>query len=326
MKRFTYARASTVEEAVQALDDGCRPLAGGTDLIGLMKRELTEPERLVGLRDIPNLRGIEETEEGWRLGALITLADLAAPEGVEVPQDLGLLSRAAAESATPQLRHAATLGGNLLQRSRCWYFRNPLIHCWLKGGGRCFAAKGQNEHHAILGGGPCYMVHPSDPAVALIALDARVELVGADGTRTVALEDFYRLPRTGGRKKTVVEPDELVTNVLVPRPPAGARSAYVKVAERASWDFALVSAAVQVALENGTVQEARVALGGVAPIPWRARGAEEVLVGRSLTADAVAEAAAAATAEARPLEKNGYKVDLVHGVLREALGRVGAEG
>jgi xanthine dehydrogenase YagS FAD-binding subunit len=327
MRPFAYGNASTVEDAVRALDEGCRPLAGGTDLIGLMKKGLAGPERLVNLKTIPELRGIEKDEEGWHIGALTTLSDLVKVDAGAQPGELAVLSQAAIASATPQLRHAATIGGNLLQRPRCWYFRNPLIHCWLKGGERCFAAAGRNRYHAILGGGVCHFVHPSDPAVALLALGAQITLVGPEGSRSLDVADFFRKPRQRNGSnalsgETLVETSELVTSLRIPVPPEGSRGAFAKVAERAAWDFALVSTAVQVSFEGDGVAEARVVLGGVAARPWRAREAEEALVGRPLSSSVMDAAAHAATADAEPLSGNGYKVRLVQGVVREALRRL----
>jgi len=327
MRPFSYAKAATIEEAVGALDEGCRPLAGGTDLIGLMKRDLAAPERLVNVKTIPALRGVGKEEQGWRIGALTTLSELAKLDAGKGPGELAVLSQAAAESATPQLRHAATIGGNLLQRPRCWYFRNPLIRCWLKGGDRCFAAQGKNRYHAIMGGGPCYIVHPSDPAAALVALDARVQLAGPEGRRELALADLFTGPRQSGGNEalsgeTVASVDELVAGLRIPTPDAGARGTYVKVAERAAWDFALVSAAVQLRFEGDEVAGARVVLGGVAAAPWRAREAEDALVGEPLTSDVVEAAASASTAGAEPLSENGYKIPLIEGVVREALRRL----
>jgi xanthine dehydrogenase YagS FAD-binding subunit len=323
MERFAYANASTVEEAVHALDEGCQPLAGGTDLVGLMKKGLVKPRKLVNLKMIRDLHGVEKNEEaGWRIGALTSLSDLAAPQAGAEREELALLSDAAAETASPQLRHAATIGGNLVQRPRCWYFRNPLVRCWLKGGDRCFAAVGKNAYHAILGAGTCRSVHPSDPAVALLALDAWVEVAGPDGRRETELAQFFAAPHQGARSETVLAVDELLTAVIVPTPPEGARGAFVKVAERRAWDFALVSAAIQLGFDGGAVTEARVILGGVASKPWRAREAEEALVGEPLSAQTMAAATSASTVEARPLAENGYKVDLAQGAVREALRQV----
>ncbi len=322
MNRFAYARATTLEAALEAITEECRPLAGGTDLVAMMKEELVSPERLVDLKRIPDLDQVREDGDGLRIGALIKLSALLADPVVRQRRELACLHEALLATASPQLRHMATLGGNLMQRPRCWYFRNKLTHCLRKGGQRCFAFRGENKYHAFLGGGPCYIVHPSDPAVALLALDASVVVTGKGGTRTVPLADFYLLPKQDAHREVALEADELVTEVLISVPAAGTRSTYVKVAERQAWDFALLSAAVQLAFEGDTVREARVVLGAVAPVPWRVNDAEDVLVGNALTADVIARAAEMATTGARPLAQNAYKVDLAQGVLKQALRRL----
>ena len=319
MNRFAYARATTVEAALEAMTEACRPLAGGTDLVAMMKEELISPERLVDLKRIPGLDQVNEDGDGLRIGALIKLSALLGHPVVRQRPELACLREALLATASPQLRHMATLGGNLIQRPRCWYFRNKLTYCLRKGGQRCFAFRGENKYHAILGGGPCYIVHPSDPAVALLALDASVIVAGKRGTRTVPLTDFYLLPKQDAHREVALEADELVTEVLIPSPAAGTRGTYVKVAERQAWDFALLSAAVQLTFDGDAVHEARVALGAVAPVPWRAKEVEEVLAGKALTADVIDGAAEAATTGARSLAQNGYKVDLTQGVLRQAL-------
>lgn len=322
MAPFAYARATSVAEAVEVLSDDCRPLAGGTDLVALMKAGLAAPQSLVSLRGIAALDGVDLGEGGWRIGATATLARVAADPLVAGHEEIACLYEAIVQSASPQLRHMATLGGNLLQKPRCWYYRNPLTHCWRKGGGMCYAFRGENKYHVLFGGGPCYAVHPSDPAVALLALDARVAIVGLDGERTMPLGEMHRLPDRLNRGDTVLGGSDLVTRIDVPRPRAGTRGTYVKVAERAAWDFALVSAAALVTLSGGVVERARIALGGVAPIPWRAVAAEDALVGGPLDGAAIDRAAEAAAEGARPLEDNAYKVDLLRGVAREALGRL----
>lgn len=322
MKPFAYADASTIEEAVQALERDCRPLAGGTDLIALMKKGLVTPGRVVNLKTIPDLHDVRRDEGGWHIGALTTLSALADRDRGALHRELPLLAQAARESASPQLRHAATLGGNLLQRPRCWYFRNPLTHCWLKGGDHCFAAVGKNAYHAILGAGTCHMVHPSDPAVALVALDAQVEIAGPEGCRRIPVADLFAEPKQGGMSETILAADELITVVLIPSPPKASHGVYVKVAERAVWDFALVSAAVEITLSEGVVADVSVVLGGVASGPWRARSAEEALSGRPLVEETIEEAAAASSAGAVPLPDSGYKIPLVEGALREALRRL----
>ena len=319
MNQFAYARAATIDDLWGALGEGCRPLAGGTDLLGLIKEGLIAPERLVDVKHIPGLDGVHEAEDGLHVGALVRLSALQSALASGGPAGLACLREALEVTASPQLRNMATLGGNLLQRPRCWYYRNALTHCLRKGGSRCYAFRGESKYHAILGGGPCYIVHPSDPAVALCALDASVVIAGADGTRVVPLDGLYLLPRQDAQREVALAADELLTKVRIPTPPPGARGTYVKVAERQSWDFALVSAAVQLAFDGDRVRAARVVLGGVAPVPWRAGEAEAVLTGASLAEDVIARAAAAATAGARPLAQNAYKVDLAQGVVRQAL-------
>ena len=317
MKPFAYADGSTVEEVTRVLDGACRPLAGGTDLLPLMKTGLAAPERLVNLKAVPGLDSLGRRNDAWYVGALLTLSRLAGDE--QLGRNLAVLAEACRESASPQLRHRATLGGNLLQRPRCWYFRDPLVSCWLKGGERCFAVDGQNQRHAVFRVGPCHIAHPSDPAVALLALDASVVVVGPEGGRTVPLADFIRPPRQAAWSETSLALDELVTAVHIPHPPSGARGAYLKVAQRAVWDFSLVSAAVQLTFEGDTVRAARVALGGVAPVPWRAREAEAALLDGPLTTSAIARTAEAATSDAKPLSRNGYKIDLIRGTVAGAL-------
>ncbi len=321
MQPFAHADASTVQEAVEVLDETCRPLAGGTDLVAMMKEGLSSPEKLVNLKTIPGLAQMMTGRNGLRIGATVTLGHIAAHLSMT---GLPVLQQAIVQSASPQLRHMATLGGNLAQRPRCWYYRNPLTECWRKGGPMCYAFRGENREHVILGGGPCYAVHPSDPAVALLALDAVVTVVGPGTTRSVPLGEFYRAPSRQDRLGIALAPNELITEITIPSPAPGSRGAYVKVARRAAWDFALASAAVQVVLTDGVVQQARVALGGVATIPWRALEAEQALVGQQLTAEVIDSAARAATAGAKPLAQNGYKVDLVQGVVRQALQAVAA--
>jgi xanthine dehydrogenase YagS FAD-binding subunit len=329
MRSFQHGNASSIEEAVEALSEVSLPFAGGTDLLALMKEDLMAPERLVNLKTIPGLDGIVERAGGnrttWHLGALTTLSMLAHDPALSAVPGMHCLVQAARESASPQLRHMATLGGNLVQRPRCWYFRNRHVPCWRKGGRRCFAFKGENKYHTILGGGPCYAVHPSDPAVALLALDASLLMISPNQRRTLPLEDFYVMPRPDRQREdgyhpvTVLAPNELIVEILVPPPAEGARSMYVKRTERGAWDFALVSAAVSLTMEGEVVQDARVALGGVAPIPWRAREVEEMLVGQPLSPEIIERAAEAAVREAKPLEHNAYKLELVKGTLRQAL-------
>jgi len=319
MNRFAHANASSLEEAVEVLDKDCRPLAGGTDLLGLMKQGLTAPKRLVNLKTIPELDQVREGEDGWHVGATVSLSRLAAHPAIGQRPEVTCLYEALLQSASPQLRHMATIGGNLVQQPRCWYYRNPLIPCWRKGGQRCFALHGENKYHTILGESPCHAVHPSDPAVALLALGACAVVMGPVGQRTIPLTEFYRLPTRENRTDTALVHEELIPEVIIPLPPVGSRSTYVKIAERGSWDFALTSVAVQLVFSGEMVEKARVVLGGVASMPWQAPGAEEALEGKVLSLAVIEQAAEAATVGVRPLEHNAYKIDLVRGTVSRAL-------
>jgi xanthine dehydrogenase YagS FAD-binding subunit len=319
MHLFAHGDASSVDEALGVLSATCWPLAGGTDLLGFLKEELAAPERLVNLKTIEGLDRIEVQGDSCDVGATARLSDLAAFPAVSERADMACLREAILQTASPQLRHMATIGGNLLQKPRCWYFRNQLTHCWLKGGPRCFAVRGENRYHAILGRGACQAVHASDPAVALVALDATLTVAGPDATRMLSLAELFQQPQRDARSQTTLGPFELITHILIPMPQPGTRSTYVKVAERTTWDFALVAAAVRLTLADGIVQGARVVLGGVGPVPWRAPEAEQALVGNRLEPEVVDRAARAATVGARPLAQNEYKVTLAQGVVRQAL-------
>jgi xanthine dehydrogenase YagS FAD-binding subunit len=229
----------------------------------------------------------------------------------------------AAESvASPQIRHAGTMGGNLCQRPRCWYYRNEQIVCLKKGGDRCYAASGENKYNAILGGGPSYIVHPSDTATALLALDASVTIAGPKGSRIVPLERFFTLPTVNVRRENILKPDEIVTEILVPASPLAARSAYLKFREKSSMDWAMAAAAVALRLHEGRVAQARIVLGGVAPIPWRAPKAEAALIGRAVSEGTLHDVTEAALDGAVPLEHNGYKIPLTKTLVRRAIRQV----
>ena len=320
MKPFAYASAQSVADVLEALSETCRPLAGGTDLLSLMKSDLAAPERLVNLKTVEGLDGVRHDDDGWHVGATARLSQAA--EVVAEDPALTCLREALVSAASPQLRHMATLAGNLVQEPRCWYYRNPEVPCWRKGGQRCFAVQGDNTFHTILGRSPCNAVHPSDPAVALLALDASIEIVSMGASRQVPLGEFYRLPTRENRNDHILRQDELITEVVIPEAAEGARSTYVKIAERSSWDFALVSVAACLTVVDGIVERARIALGGVAPMPWRATEAEQALTGGALSDDVIAAAADAAVTDARPMTHNGYKVDLVKGAVRQALARL----
>ncbi|MDP8921442.1 MAG: FAD binding domain-containing protein, partial [Chloroflexota bacterium] len=278
MRPFDYASAATVDDAIALLttdgeDGSVRPLAGGTDLLPLIKADISTPARLVDVKRVPELSDrILDGADGLELGALATLAQLEL-HGL-VRDRYTALAEAAALAATPQLRNMATVGGNLLQRPRCWYFRSHLFKCWLKGGDECQAREGENQQHAIFDLSPCVAVHPSDLPTALLALDAVVRVRGADGERTIPLADFFAPPTDDRRTETLLGEDELILSVRVPSPPPGTRSTYLKAMDRKVWAFALVGVAAVVRVEGEKIADARLGLTGVANVPWRARAAE----------------------------------------------------
>jgi xanthine dehydrogenase YagS FAD-binding subunit len=296
---------------------GAHILAGGTDLLGCLRDEVFTASTVVSITGIKSLKGITARPGGGlRIGALTTLTEVA--ENKQVLDSYPVLAQAAAAAASPQLRNQGTIGGNICQRPRCWYFRGD-FHCLRKGGDTCFAASGENEFHCIFGGAPCFIVHPSDTAPALVALDASVSISGPKGARTIPLASFFVLPADNVRQENVLAPGEVVTEILLGPPAPGTRSKYRKVRERGAFDFATASAAAVVTLAGGKVAAARIVLGGVAPKPWRSEEAEKALVGKALDAGAIAQAAAAAVKDASPLPQNEYKVPLVRGILEETL-------
>jgi len=322
---FTFVKPASIGEAVRELSTaGAQAHAGGTDVLGCLRDRVSAASKLVSLTGLAELRGVGETPSGGlRIGALTTLSEIAAHPLVKLRY--AALAAAAGAAASPQLRNQGTIGGNLCQRPRCWYFRGD-FPCARKGGDTCFAKEGENRLHAIFGGDVCVMVHPSDTAPALTALGASVRVVGPRGSRTVPLDEFFVPPSKDYKRETVVEPGEIVTDVLLPASPEGAASTYRKLRARGAWDFALSGAAVMVVRKGKTIQQARVVLSGVAPVPWRALAAEKELVGHELTEGVIARAAEKATVGAVPLSDNAYKVALVRGAVMEALSELRAAG
>ncbi len=325
MKAFEWTNPTSVNEAVKMLslasrgdiDEAPRPIAGGQDLLTTMKDYTSRPARIVNLKSIPGMNRITLNASGLTIGALVTLAELEEHAGVQ--KSFPGLAEAAHSIATPQIRNLGTVGGNLCQRPRCWYFRLEEVVCLKKGGSECYAATGENKYNAIIGGGPSYIVHPSDLAPMLLALGATVTVTGSAGKRVIPLDKFFTLPSEGNiRRENVLKNDDIITEIVVPASPLAARSTYLKFKERDSLDFALSSVAVALRLASGTVRDARIVLGGVAPIPWRVPAAEKFLVGKKLQPDVLAEAGKIALAEAKPLEKNAYKVPLTQTLVRRA--------
>lgn len=318
MRAFAYSRPASIEQALALLGPSSRPLAGGTDLVTLMKADLVAPERLVAVGALLP-RGIAAGAEGLTIGAATTLAELERDP--TLAQRFPALAQAAAAAATPQLRNVATLGGNLLQRPRCWYFRNPLTHCWLKGGSACHAREGENRGHALFSGDGCVAAHPSDLAPALLAFDASVRLRGAHGERVVSLEEeFFSLPTEDHRSETTLRAGELVLEIAMPSHPQETRSVYLKAMDRQAFAFALASVAAVLRIsERQRIGHARVVLGGVAPIPWRAHAAEQVLLGAELSERVLEDASYAAVENALALNGNAFKIPLAKALVRRAL-------
>jgi xanthine dehydrogenase YagS FAD-binding subunit len=336
MKTFEWTNPTTINEAVKLLsvpaatdigdiDEAPRPIAGGQDLLTTMKDYTSRPARLVNLKHIRGLDRLTLNARGLTIGALVTLSELEEHAGVR--KSFPGLSEAAHSIATPQIRNLGTVGGNLCQRPRCWYFRLEEVNCLKKGGSECYAASGENKYNAIIAGGPSYIVHPSDLAPMLLALGARVTVRGSAGQRVIPIEKFFTLPSEGNiRRENVLANDEIITEIFVPASTFAARSTYLKFKERESLDFALasVAAAVKVGADR-KVQDVRIVLGGVAPIPWRVPAAEKFLIGKQLSADVLSEVGKIALAEAKPLEKNAYKVPLTQTLVRRALAKVGGQ-
>jgi xanthine dehydrogenase YagS FAD-binding subunit len=316
MNRFELARATSLAEARQLLTEkaGSVLKAGGIDVLDHLKEHLVEPPRVVDIKRIPGLDAIHAAPDGsLRIGALATLARVAAHEGVRRTHPA--LARACGEAASPQIRNVATIGGNLLQRPRCWYYRLESYKCLKKGGDVCFAVAGENRYHVLFGGGPAYPPHPSNAAVPLVAYGASFVLDGAKGPRTVPAAEFFVLPAKDPTRENVLVEGEILTEVRVP-PATGWKSAYDEIRERAAFDWPLVAATVALKVEGGTVRDARIVLGQVAPIPWRSSDAEKALVGRRADAGSAEVAGKAAVRGAEPMSGNAYKVDLVSTLVR----------
>jgi xanthine dehydrogenase YagS FAD-binding subunit len=321
MHPFAYHRADSLADAVRHMADaGTMPLGGGTDLLVLIGEGLATPDAVVDLRRLPHSRGVTVEADGVvRIGAATRVSDLA--EDAIISDRFPALVKACEAVGTPALRNMGTIGGNLCQRPRCWYFRRS-VRCHKNGGDSCPAVDGENQYLAILGGGPCYIVHPSDPAVALTALEARVEVNGPGGARWIDMEHFYLLPRERLDHETALERAEFVTAVALPPESAGGEQRYHKLMQRGAWDFALVSLAATKRPDG----DVRLVLGGVAPRPWRVTSSveEDVSTG-GLDGDAIETLAERALIDVAPLSKNGYKVELAASLLRKAMAELGGE-
>lgn len=318
MKTFEYSRGEALDTVAEGLGPDVRMLAGGTDLVPLLRDRIVSCDRLVDIKttDLPS--DIRETARGISIGALVTLSDMAAHPLIR--EQYPLLREALLETATPQIRNRATVGGNLVQRPRCWYYRHPDLDCWLKGGEHCPARDGENRYHAVIDTGPCVAVHPSDLAGCLVALDATVRVRRGDNERVVPLQDFLCAPEDDWRQTTVLRENEVIVSVDLP-PLEIAASTYLKAMDRKAWAFALVGVAAVLVKRPESRRELRLTINGVAAFPWRIHpitiGDEE-----EDTDAVIAHAHRFFRAHARALGHNRYKLALAEGLLAEAVERV----
>ncbi len=318
MKAFAYVNPTNEKDAVAALSpqlEHSMPIGGGQDLLARMKDYVTQPDRIVNVKS-----ALESTvtpfQGGLRIGAAMKMVDLS--EHAEVARMYPAISAAAIEVGTPQIRNQATVGGNLNQRPRCWYYRNEEFVCFKKGGNTCFSPAGENQFHAILGGGPSFIVHPSSLAVPMLAYGATFRLSGPKGERLVPAADYFTLPTKNLRTENVLAPDELLTHVMLPAP-GELRSGHYEVRYKTSHDWPIAFATVLLSMQGGKVRTARVVMGAVAPVPWRARAAEQFLAGKTITEATAAAAADAALRDAHPLSQNAYKIEVAKVAVKRAI-------
>jgi xanthine dehydrogenase YagS FAD-binding subunit len=323
MRAFSNANPKNIRDAVSMLSQAHQQgrsasvVGGGSDLLGMVKEHLVAPDVLVNLKAIRGLDQIETQRGGiQKIGGLITLDTLSHDQRIR--KQYTVLAEAAEKVGTPQIRNAGTLAGNICQRPWCWYFRNG-FPCLKNGGNTCFSASGENQLHAIFGGGPSYIVHPSDTAPALVALDAEFHIAGPAGERVLPASEFFQLPRVDASRENVLGKDEILAAIQLPPPRPGTRSTYHKVLDREAWTHAVVSAAIVLEMDQQICRSARIVLGGVAPIPWRLPKVEALLVGQRITPELAAKAGEASVEGAHPLAKNKYKVPLTKAVVKRTL-------
>jgi len=325
MRSFELYEPTTVKEAVDTLTrlgSKAKVLAGGSDLVAGVMKDWVEgpgmpvPEALVDVTTIPQLRGIKVDRNGATIGSNMTLTEII--ESKELKQQFSLLTDAAHSVASPLIRNYATLGGNLNQRPRCWFLRGPDFHCYKTGGDACFSVGGDNRFHAIIGGELCYIVHPSDTATALLALNAQAKIAGPDGERTVPFDNYFISPRENVLRENVLKPNELMVEVFIPTPAPGTKQTWMKLKNRDVYDFALVAVAAAFTVENDNWKDGRVVLGGVAPVPYRATGVENQLKDKNIK-NTIKQAAAIIRTVARPMSMNAYKVDIAQAMVERTI-------
>jgi xanthine dehydrogenase YagS FAD-binding subunit len=318
MKAFANTNARDLAHAVALASEAQKSgrtaafAGGGSDLLGMVKERIVEPDVLINLKTIKGLDKVSSASGGLNIGGLITLDTLSRHSRIR--REYPVLAEAAESVATPQIRHAGTLAGNVCQRPWCWYYRNG-FPCYKAGGNQCFSTTGENQFHAIFGGGPSYIVHPSDTAPALVALEATFHVNGPSGEHAVPAADFFTLPKQNAARENVLANDEVLASIQLPAARRGMRSTYHKVLDREAWTHAVVSAAVVLEMEGSMCRSARIVLGGVAPAPWRVPEAERLLAGQRITPELAAKVGEAAISGAAPLAKNTYKVPLTKNVV-----------
>lgn len=325
MRKFELHEPTSIREATTLLaryGAQARPLGGGSDLVSGMMKEWIQgpamplPDVLVDLAAIPRLRGIRAERGGFTIGAMTTLADVI--DSKPLREAAPLLVQSAESVASPLIRNYATLGGNLHQRPRCWFFRGSDFNCLRKGGDTCFSVEGDNRNHSIIGDEGCYVVHPSDTATALLALNAEARIASPAGERTVPLEKYFVSPSQDILRENLLKPEEILVEIFIPAPAAGTRQAWSKLKNRQVYDFAIVSVAAAFTLDQGRWRDGRIALGGVAAVPYRALVIENQLKGK-VVKEAVRQAAAALATVARPMSHNAYKLELAQDLVERTL-------
>jgi xanthine dehydrogenase YagS FAD-binding subunit len=322
LKAFAYVNPTNEKDAVAALkiDGIALPLAGGQDLLARMKDYIDTPDRVVNVKNALDATIARTPDGGFRIGAATRIIDLF--EHRDIARQYPAITAAAIEIGTPQIRHQGTVGGNVNQRPRCWYFRNEEFVCYKKGGSRCFAVNGENQYHAIFGNdGPSHIVHPSSLAVPFTAYGARFRVVGPKGERDVPAADYFTMPTLANvLKENILDDEELLTHVILP-PAGNIKSGHYEVRYKASHDWPLAFCTVMTIMNGNTVASARVVLGAVAPVPWRSRPAEAALAGKALTEDTAAAAGDAAVSEAKPMSGNAYKIQIARTAVKRAIMR-----
>jgi len=316
MKQFNYIAPQNIKEALARLEKEKNALVigGGTDLLALIKLEIANPEVLIDISNL-NLNYIEEDEIGLHIGASTTLSEILNNKLIQ--EKYSLLYKTIKEIASAQIRNRATIAGSILQRPRCFYFRGP-FKCFRKKGNKCYAVNGNNKYHCIIGGGPCYIVHPSDAACALMALKANLAIKSLKRENVISINEFFVLPKINFTKENILKSNEIISEIIIPRNYEGAKSSFVKVRERKGIDFGLMSVAILKYFDNNKKDNYSIVIGGIAPMPWRAISAEDILQS-GLSSKKIASAAEKILQEAHPLSDNLYKMQMLKGILAEAL-------